>query len=132
MAWQKSQHSNPEEFKINFTSMAQATEWLIIFALKICINASIMGRQENISATRKLKNMIPTSWIDAQYATETQEIERELSMKQNQCLLKTGKYDDSKLNDALDTWADNTFKTIWNLLSRIGKLPQRSEISEDD
>jgi hypothetical protein len=66
------------------------------------------------------------------YIEETEDIEHELATKQNQCLERTGKYSSDKLNESLDRYADDTFEAVWNLLSRIGKLPQKSEISEDD
>ena len=112
--------------------MPTATEWLIVLALRVRINSAIMGRQEKISATEQIKMMIPDTWEDEVYKAKRAELEKEFAVRKSQCIMKTGKHDDDKLNDATDQYSDDTFKSIWNLLSRIGKLPQQSQISEDD
>lgn len=130
MAWKK--NTNEEEFKINFTSMNQATEWLIVRAAWVRINAAIMGRYEKLSATEQLAMMIPEEWKDKKFKEEMDDLETTLGREKNQCIDRTDKYDNDKLNNALDKYADGLFKAVWNLLSRIGKLPQKSEISEED
>jgi hypothetical protein len=120
-----------ESFQINFQTMNQATEWLIVEAMRIRIRSAIMGRTEKVTSTNQIKMMIPFEWRDKAFKSDMAKIDQEFSAKRIRCQEQTGNLSSDKFNEALDQYADDTFQAIWNLLFRIGKLPQKSQISEE-
>ena len=126
MAWKPQRH---EDFKVNFTSFNQAWEWVLLESFRTRSRACIMGRSEKISATKDIESNIPDSWKDKTFLEEKDKIEKGFNVKKMQCHQKEGTLSHEKYNDALDEWADNMHHAMVNLLFRIGKLPQKSEIS---
>ena len=127
MSFQKK--GQQDEFRINFDSMPKATEWNIVKMIDYANRASMMGREVVIRVTKRLEKNVPRSWHDQEYKEEIERMERDYSYERSRCGGENG-VNMQKLAEADETYEENRFYALINLLDRLNKFPQKSQTSD--